>query len=336
MKVHKVDMDHVRQEAERVKKEQESRGEFTKLDWYKWKVGDNVIRLLPPYNASGKIFRRTGDHYQMPPKNEIHRCMTETWPDQTDVCYFCDTLDRLLHEFPELKLGRQSTTTKYLANVIVRGEEESKGPQVVRFTESMYNWIMLQMSDSQIGDVTDYEQGIDIKVTRKVIKRKDGNDRTEYVLNTMPRPRPLSDDDDIIAKWLDTLPDLDKVLKYPSDDKLSEMRGYASKMESHYVRKYRQDTESSLENPVKSRKPVPAKETSTRSSSKPSESKRAEYLNPKDVPECFAGLDEPKSHDGDDIPEHLKGTFGFQDELDKCMECEHELTCLDRKLDKGI
>lgn len=376
MIVHKPNMDYVRQEAERIAKAKQDGG-GGKIQRYEWKDGDNVFRLLPCWAAHGRIFRKEAEHWELLPGKEHFPCILETWPSKADRCPICEAIDKLLALFPELSLSRQEPAAKYAVNMIDRSEE-SKGVQIVRFTPALYNWVTNEMNTTA-GDVTDIEHGIDLKVVLKLKKRRSGKgEQKEYTPSWIPRQVPLSDDDELVAKWLGGLIDLDKIKPYPDDEKIGAIHKQASAMMSYYTKKYKENSDEGrvtgeraasreLDNdeppphddedapppkrePAKRQSATPPAKSKTDVAKPPAEEKRAPTkreepkkpastlagVDPRGVPACFSGLEAPECHDGDGVPEDVAGTFGFNEKLEKCLICEHELRCMDIKDQKGL
>lgn len=392
MIIHKPNMDYVKNEAERIAKEKDSKGGGGKIQRYEWKQGDNVFRLLPCWAAHGRIFRKEAEHWELMPGKEHFPCILETWPSKADRCPICDAIDKLLAQFPELSLKRQEPAAKYAVNIIDRAEE-AKGVQIVRFTPALYNWAVTEMNTTA-GDVTDIEHGIDLKVVLKMKKRRSGKgEQKEYTPSWIPRQVPLSDDDELVEAWLNGLFDLDRIKPYPDDEKIGGIHKQASAMMSYYTRKYKEDRDEGRatgedaadrdddrddhddddsppphtdedapppkrrsDPPKRTSTPAPSKPASKPSSSKadvvkpPAEEKKQptkreepkkpasslEGVDPRGVPSCFAGLEIPEAHDGNGVPEDVAGTYGFNEKLEKCLICEHELRCMDIKESKGL
>jgi hypothetical protein len=340
VQVHKPNMEHIKTEANRVREQGSGFGDQD-LNFYDWKNGENNLRILPPWSAKGLVFKKVLSHFEIPPERSIVKCM-DTWPDKFDLCYTCEAIDKVIAQLPELDLGRQKNSTHFYANVIDRDEEE-KGVQVCRFTSGVYNWLVLQMDNPKIGDITDYEQGFDIIITKSEKPRKKGKGtQTNYSCSFVPRPCPLHETDEAMAQWLQSLFDLDRVFGPPDDEGLAEMKGAASRMVNYYFKKFREGYSVTSDD---ADEPSPRREAARRDEPKseavspdavidtpPPQSqqpaKTLEDIDPKGVPSCFAGLKDPEKHSD--------GTVGFNEMLEKCLLCAHELRCMDAKASKGL
>jgi hypothetical protein len=326
-------MDHIKTEASKIREQGE--GGDQDLNFYDWKLGDNNLRLLPPWSAKGLVFKRLWSHFELPPEKSIYKCL-DSWPDKHNMCFFCEAIDRVVAQLPELDLGRQGASLQYYGNVIDR-DEEDKGVQVCRFTPATYNWITLQMDNPKIGDITDYEQGFDLIINKSKKPRKGGGDTTKYTCSFVPRPCPLHETDQAVAEWLSNLFDLDRVFGPPDDKALAEMQGAASRMVTFYFKKYREggvpdSTPTDTGRPTEETTPDVATGASVPDSAPPktqdASAQSLEDIDPKSVPACFAGLPKPEAHED--------GSLGFNDVLEKCLLCAQELRCMDVKASKGL
>lgn len=364
MIIHKPDWNIINAEADRIEKESHERGDFPELQFLNLVEGNNIVRILPPYNATGRIFRRVVQHWELPPDKRGFYCLVGTWPDDTDTCYVCDMLEKVSAKFPTAKLGRQGPASKYRVNVISRTDED-KGTQILRCPESVYNWVIIQMRMPQVGDVTDIENGIDLNIVKEVTKRKDGKTQIRYKPSWIPRPSPLSSDDELVAKWSDGIFDLDRITKYPSDEKLGAMHSYAMKSKAYYMKKFSDssndladdgddsvdpdsvpdvsdlpdtegtsdESEQTKEVETKQSKSNPKKRSAEVVTAKSKESTKSPETGPRSMPACFAGNAKPEPHDGPGVPDELKGKVGFCEDLEKCLLCEHEIQCSDAKVE---
>jgi hypothetical protein len=345
--VHEPDWEHIRDEAERVREDDQNTG-MRDIERYEWKDGDNNHRVCPPFNARGRHFKKLGIHFNIKPDNETRDCLL-SWPDIFDRCPICDAIDRILKLQPGLNLGRTETAWHYYANVIDR-DDSDKGPQICRFTPGVRNWFMLQFDNRKVGDLADIERGFDVNTIKKEKKGKGknkGRTFTEYKPDRDPDRSPLHESDDIVAKWLGEMFDLDKVMGPPDDDKVTEIRAMAKAMERYYLRKYRDDIENDDQRDGK-REDVKSEANERRTSSRRDEDRdvkspddndkherraRADKVEdiddvkPTDLPACHAGLDNPEKHNN--------GSIGFDYDLEKCMLCSDEMSCMNAKKQRG-
>lgn len=365
MIVHEVNWDEIHEEAERVREQEDQKGPLRDIERYEWK-DENIHRLLPPYSAKGIFFRKFGTHFQIKPDNEVRDCLL-TWPDVFDRCPICDAIDRILKKLPNLNLGRQETSWAYYANIIDR-DEEDKGPQIVRYTPGVRNWFVLQFDNRKVGDLSDIERGFDVTITRKEKRGKGKNKKRtfiDYKPDRDPDRSPLHESDEMIAKWMGEIFDLDKIVSPPDDDKLAEIRSMAKQMERYYLRKHEDEHDDRSErrssrrdedddddrrerrtrrrdeddDDRSERRRRRDEDEEDRDVKKPSDDEKHERraraskaddigdVKPTDLPACHAALDDPETHND--------GSVGFNHELEKCLLCDEELSCSNAKQQKG-
>lgn len=341
--VHKPNMEFVATEAARIRAQNvDSGAEDRDLNFYTWKTGDNILRLLPPWSAKGFVFRKVCTHFEIPPERSVVKCLM-TWPDKFDDCSLCSAIDKVQALFPSSDLGRQRYNVHYYCNVIDR-EDEGEGVQICRMTPSMYNWVQLQMDDPKIRDLTDYESSFDLKIT-KTVKRSKGRDNIRYSCSFVPERCPLHEKDNVAVMWLSSLYDLDRVFGPPDDEQLSEMHGVASRMITYYQRACREgpvpgisvvdpddpllgEAEASTGGSEPSR---PQQGTTAAASDSEATGEVAEHLSeldPQELPPCHASLDKPAAHSN--------GSHGYQADLEKCILCPYEVACMHAKVTKGL
>lgn len=279
MRVNKLNMEVVRDELERLKRDTKaSPAKGGKIPYFKWEVGDNVVRILPPYSAKGLVFKKRIQHFNLPPEGDIAFCL-RTW-DSFDSCFICDKIAELHSQFPGvIDTGRQDAVDSYLCNLIDRANEAA-GPQIGSFSARQYNWVMQQLNDRRIGDITDVDEGFDIKVT-KTVTRKRNRDTTRYVETLMPRPCTLHDNPEIAEAWVSKIWDLDKVVKEPDDEWLLGIKASANALyKSFSSRQTRSET-------AEVRKAVDAGTRVRDKKEEPKKEVEKESTAPADYPSCF-------------------------------------------------
>ena len=92
------------------------------------------------------------------------------------------------------------------APVIVRGEED-KGVRLWSFGKTVYQTLLNYMLDEDYGDITDAEEGFDIKVS---CSKTPGMQYAKTEVRPRPRSTPLSKDSKKAKEWIDSIPDLDR------------------------------------------------------------------------------------------------------------------------------
>lgn len=373
MRVHKLNTEYIAQELDRIEHEPKKKRRGG-VNYHKWHEGDNIVRIGPPWSAKGQIAKKKISHFNLPPDMDNLPCMFN-WPEKFDFCYICDVIEKLHKQYPGLiDLGRQEPQDNFQCNLLDR-EEENLGFQVGNLNPRLHNWVMHQIGDRRIGDITDVMEGFDIKVTKTVTKKR-GKENTRYSETLMPRPCTLHEDEAVMEVWLDAMNDLDAINEPPDDAFLADIQTVASAMYKYYVGKNSRHSASEVrrrvtdddfdknanDDPTTSRSSSSSSsrvsgtgsvggETSRGSSRDDSRRSIADQgkVDPKSEaqpPQRRTVTPEPKEKDlsgmpscycGHELPDaHENGSFGPDDNLDKCTFCEHEIQCKAEKMKKGI
>jgi len=103
------------------------------------------------------------------------------------------------------------------APVVVRGEED-KGVQIWSFGKMVYQSILALMMDEDYGDITDIQNGTDLKVT---CTKAPGQQWAKTELLAKRKSSPLSKDKNQLKQWLDDIPDVMDMFQVKSYDELS-------------------------------------------------------------------------------------------------------------------
>lgn len=105
------------------------------------------------------------------------------------------------------------------AAVVVRGEED-KGVRLWSFGKTVYQDLLKIMLDSDYGDITDVNEGFDIKVS---CTKQPGRMWAETSVRPRPKSTALSTDKKQIKEWIDNIPDLDEMYSCKSHDELERI-----------------------------------------------------------------------------------------------------------------
>lgn len=203
-------MDWVRREAQRIEEKAQQRGKFADLEYYPWSQGLNHLRLLPPTKGNPPFLSKiVYQHFGIlldKPKSPI-TCYELSYPESQFRCPACI----VLHELQNLQVdvSRFRPRGKAKTNCVDRRHPEWE-VMIAELPMKVYNWVISQMA-TQMIDVTDPHQGVDIMVTMS----GEGLDR-DYVTSFPATGRsPLSQDSGQLQKWMDSLYELDKIYKSP-------------------------------------------------------------------------------------------------------------------------
>lgn len=110
------------------------------------------------------------------------------------------------------------------ANVIVRGQED-KGVQQWKLTKTQYERVLNLILDEDNGDITDPQEGRDLKVLIEVEPGKFFNNKpsTKLTIDARGKVTPLSTDKALAKKWLDSCPDPMDSVEFKTYDEISTL-----------------------------------------------------------------------------------------------------------------
>ena len=137
--------------------------EETKSDSGFWKpdTGMNNIRILPEVGTMEFFFVESGRHYI---NNQSFDCPNLNSGGE-ERCPLCD-VNQLLYQAGETQEAKDWRAGKaYLMNVIVRGKE-AEGPKIYAAGQTVFSQIAGLIGDPDVGDVSDIEEGWDLKLER--------------------------------------------------------------------------------------------------------------------------------------------------------------------------
>jgi len=166
-----------------------------------WKppVGRSVIRILPPIGTMGFFFKEAGVHYI----GDNHFGCPRISTDGQLPCPICEVQDELWKSGEKDAAKQFNVNRSFNVNIIDRGKPDS-GVQIYCPGVSIFQAWAALVSDPDYGDISDPEQGFDIKIDRT----GEGKNDTRYQVQCMRQPSPLGLPDEI-EKWLADATDLE-------------------------------------------------------------------------------------------------------------------------------
>ena len=173
--------------------------EETKSDSGFWKpdTGLNNIRILPEVGKMEFFFVENGRHYM---DNKSYDCPNLNSGGQ-ERCPLCE-VNQMLYEAGEKEEAKKWRASKsYLMNIIVRGKE-SEGPKVYSAGQIVFGQIANLIGDPDVGDVSDIEEGFDLK-----LERTGEGLETRYTTREARNPSALGTPEEV-EKWLKEARDL--------------------------------------------------------------------------------------------------------------------------------
>lgn len=182
--------------------------------FWKPKEGDTRFRLLYGWTGSDTYFVDVATHYNVGPKKRAITCSKYTsqlTKKSKGNCWLCSVALELGSGDAEAKaLARDlKPQTRYLMNVYLRPTEaEPGGLKIAQFPKGVHDTIFKFIMDEEIGDITDPQTGMDIKLTRTGT-----NLDTKYTVIVIPKETPLHKSEEEAEKILHDRPDLTKFMK---------------------------------------------------------------------------------------------------------------------------
>jgi len=184
-------------------------------NYFSFKDGRNVIRILPPWEGSSDFSRVSGKHWGTDKDGNrffVH-CPRDTFGKHCPICesVSLEWKSPGLTEERKIFLKQISSGPRYLANVVDLNDK-GRGVQIAEFPKTVMNEIWKKMVDPElgVGDVSDPVKGFDIII-----------DRTGKGLGTKYSVEPKKKHSKIAyPKWKEETKNLDAFVNEESDEAL--------------------------------------------------------------------------------------------------------------------
>lgn len=189
-------------------------------EFFKLKVGKNVVRFLPPKLGMRSPFRVVWTHYIRKPDQKdpvSFACPSKEANRRCPVCEKADGLKRSGNEADYKRAFELFPKRRVYAHVIDR-ENPEKGVQVLGFGKTIHEALVKIRKDPDAGgDFTDPEAGFDIIIEREGTGAKD----TNYQVMAARKQSKLGD-----LSLIEQQGDLDRFGKVLEQDELmAKLRG---------------------------------------------------------------------------------------------------------------
>lgn len=198
------------------KKDREGRSDVgsggSKVNWYNLPDNGQLrVRFLPPLGDNavpGKIVHK---HYNMPKHKGINGNIT-CFRTYGRECPICNVLDEYRDRLGAKQLQEFSASLSFF-NVLILGKEDVDPEQVFVLKASDYNyeWLLQQLVNVEVGDITDPTDGANV-----TFKRKSEKGAFERIISR--RSSPIAASQEKIDTILDSMYDLDAIWKDPDDN----------------------------------------------------------------------------------------------------------------------
>jgi hypothetical protein len=188
-------------------------------DFYKFSVGKNVIRILPPAVGCSSPFMVVWQHFvQLPGMSNpaSFNCPLKMLGKPCPVCQKVSALRASGNPADYDLAGDYLPRLRIYGSIIVRGivrGEEDKGPRVCAFGKSIHEELLSIRED---GDFTDPISGFDVTITRVGTGKND----TSYSVKAARENTPLADSVDTMNAWIESQTDVRSFGRVPSIDEI--------------------------------------------------------------------------------------------------------------------
>jgi hypothetical protein len=199
--------------------------------FFKPTEGETVIRIVPLKANPENPFQELQFHYGFEAgtkadgsPNTHHILSPRSYGEKDPIADFADAVRKggnlTKDEFKAL-MKAYATTSRTYVPVVVRGKEE-EGVKFWAFGKKIFEQILAICGDEEYGDISDVEQGHDIKITF-IPQEKSETNFAETKLMVRPKKTPLTSDTALRDKWLNEQPVLMEAFKKWTTAELNDL-----------------------------------------------------------------------------------------------------------------
>lgn len=207
----KVNMAKVQSKQEELKKSSGgSNYNFDKLE-----DGKNVRRILPPKGDSDMFYSEGFVHFGLGADGKKMVACLDTFGKKCPVCEYLDSIKNSKDKADKELVQNAKKTKRIYINVLNRdSDDDEEKPMILPIGKMILKQVVDYICDPDYGDITDYEEGRDITIT------KSGKGlNTEYSVIVKPKTTVASEQYDE-AELDELLPDLEAMFQELSEDEL--------------------------------------------------------------------------------------------------------------------
>jgi hypothetical protein len=167
-------------------------------------VGENILRILPPYDNKGYVYEKIPHHWGVGPDERGIICRSYIGKR----CFICVMIDRLWRSGLEADreiAKRMALNVRFFFNVI-DVKDPTRGVLVWGTSEAMTAQL-LQWFNPQFPDATDPQHGRNIAI----VKTGEGQNSRYSAPKLAPTPSAIP-----YARWMREIKHLDRYLRIPS------------------------------------------------------------------------------------------------------------------------
>lgn len=210
-----IDLDRMRAKLNNVT----GKGDGTRTEFWKPQDGENNIRIVP--TSDGDPFKEKFFHYNVTHGGFL--CPKRNFGDDCPVCDFATKLWNEPTEESKKMAKGLFAKQRFFSPVLVRGEEEL-GVRVWGYGKMAYEKLLTIVLDPDYGDVTDHEDGNDLKV---MYGKPPGASFPRTDIRPRPRKSRLCDDavggDDRCAELLESVPAFENLFERKTPEEVQAL-----------------------------------------------------------------------------------------------------------------
>lgn len=193
----------------------ENRGDSKTVFW-RPEDGEQTIRILPP--SDGDPFKEFWFHYNLG-KNPGFLSPKKNFGESDPLDDFIRQLYKDGSEESVKMAKNLSARQRFFSAVIVRGEED-KGPRLWGFGKMAYKELLNLVLNPDYGDITDVAEGTDLVIN---YGKPAGAQFPQTAITPRRRPSALSENEDEVRTWLDSIPAFDDVFDRKTAEQVQVM-----------------------------------------------------------------------------------------------------------------
>lgn len=181
-------------------------------------IGKSVIRIIPSKFNKSNPFKEVMFHYGIGNKTMLS---LTNFGEKDPIVEFAQQLRKTSDKENWSLAKKIEPKMRVFVPVIVRGEED-KGVRMWQFGKEMYLELLGIAEDDDIGDYTDLMDGRDLTVDT-VGPEVTGTKFNKSSIRIKPKTSALSDDNEVIKKWISEQPDILSLYKKYEFDEMKTM-----------------------------------------------------------------------------------------------------------------
>ena len=191
--------------------------DYTKVFW-KPQVGNYTIRIVPAKSNKQNPFKEVYFHYGFA-KGPV--LALNNFGEADPIMEFAAKLRQSKDRDNWALAKKLDPKMRVFVPVIVRGEE-NLGVRLWEFGKEVYKSLLGFAADEDYGDFTDIQDGFDFKIDA-VNSEVAGRKVVSCTLRPRPKSSPISDDANLVNKWLEEQPDIMTINRKREYDDIKEL-----------------------------------------------------------------------------------------------------------------